>query len=177
MIQGQALSLFVRAARCFPEAGYEDTARLIFRSLADKNGGDFAVEEEEGVWYEEYEGEFRSYVLNGFLFAAWGIFDYALFSGESAAAELWSRCLDSARKRLRMYEWRFGPVLWTVYDLKYREPCSTFYQRLHCDLLWDIARVTEDTVFAEYEKRWRNGLKFRHAMWALARARNLASRS
>jgi len=172
MIQGQALSLLVRAAEYLREPKYAEMARGVYVSLTGSGGSGFALEEDEGVWFEEYVGSLRSHVLNGFLFTAWGIYDYALFSGEKAAFELWERCLSSAGRRLPEYEWGLGSVLWTVYDLRYREPCSSFYHRLHCDLLGDFVQVTGDDTLGRFESRWRKALKNRLAVWVLVRMRN-----
>lgn len=93
MAQGQALSLF---ARLYEETGddrWRDAAEGTFATfLAELTDGgpSFRHTTDDGLWFEEYAGDGvpPTQVVNGHIYALFGLYDWAVRGGAAEAAEL-----------------------------------------------------------------------------------------
>ena len=74
MAQGEAASLLVRAAAEFGEAELARAAVRASRSLLDSGSG-LVSQTDAGPVLQEYPTEVPSHVLNGWMFALWGLYD------------------------------------------------------------------------------------------------------
>jgi hypothetical protein len=135
MAQGQALSTFVRLYEHTSAQRWRDAADMTFLSLrlAPVEGQPPAswVSAEGDLWLEEYPRwpiTNSERVLNGHLFAADGLFEYALLTGDPAAAELFDAALTTVRRYVldgfRMPSWA------SAYCLRHRTP-SLNYHKVH----------------------------------------------
>ncbi|MDP9821627.1 D-glucuronyl C5-epimerase family protein [Nocardioides massiliensis] len=93
MAQGQVLSLFVRLFEETGEQRWRDAADRTFRSLDDEGPREQPwsayVDPEGYFWFEEYAGELEPLlVLNGHMFAMFGVWDYWNLTGSEQAVEL-----------------------------------------------------------------------------------------
>jgi hypothetical protein len=85
MAQGEALSLFARLYETTNEMKYFEMAEKLFNSF--DNFGTFDafwianINENNYYWIEEYPQQPPSHVLNGFVFAIFGLSDYYLLTG------------------------------------------------------------------------------------------------
>ncbi|MCD1287686.1 hypothetical protein CV023_17930 [Brevibacterium sp. CCUG 69071] len=105
MAQGQALSAVSRLYEIFPEREYLEFAATLFRSFellpsSEQPDTPWVVDIDSSgyLWLEEYPypGQGKC-VINGHLFAAWGIYDYwRVFSNEKAYT-LASAALESTK--------------------------------------------------------------------------------
>jgi hypothetical protein len=146
MAQGEAASLFVRVRR--PGA-----ARRAVASLLDP-ASPLVAETPEGPVLQEYPTDPPSHVLNGWIFALWGLYDAG---GEGTAERdafvLGVRALEARLPRYRLL------LDWSRYDLYPRHPlvhaASPFYHRLHVAQLEATNRLFPSDVFAEQAGRWR----------------------
>jgi len=157
LAQGQGISLLVRAHAETGEVKYLDAARLAFCSfLADTDSGGVTFHDEAGdVWFEEYILSPPTHILNGFIWAAWGIYDYWLATGDGEAQSLFASAVETLRKNLDPYDLGF----WSRYELsRTRLPmiASPFYHRLHVTQLRVMHKITGAKVFAHYADRWEN---------------------
>ena len=154
MAQGEAASFLVRAASLLERPELLAAARRAVRPLLDARPG-IVVETEEGPVLEEYPTSPPSHVLNGWVFALWGLYDVAHSdSGDAESAALFARSTDTLAARLRLYELPGG---WTRYDL-YPHPlpnvASPFYHRLHVVQLRALAALYPSTRIVEAADRW-----------------------
>lgn len=117
-------------------------------------------------------------ILNGSLFALFGLYDYERFVSETRGrdaeqAEKFSekRMLEQVgpetedlnflvleeniRKILPCFE--FGS--WSRYNLK-NSLCSRFYHQLHIDMLKAMYELTEKDIYLRYAGKWEKGLRF-----------------
>jgi heparosan-N-sulfate-glucuronate 5-epimerase len=156
MAQGEAVSLLVRAAATVPDDGFATAAEGALAPLLDPDLG-LIAETPEGPVLQEYPTTPPAHVLNGWIFALWGLHDAAL-SG-SASAEAADRAFragtDALARRLPRYEVALG---WSRYDL-FPHPivhvASPFYHLLHTAQLQATARLRPDvSEFAETAARW-----------------------
>jgi hypothetical protein len=157
LAQGQGISLLVRAYRETGNRAYLDAADRAFASClkSTDEGGVVFTDENGAVWIEEYIVSPPTHILNGFMWAAWGVYDYYLASKDDAARNLFSNAVQTLRDNLDRYDLGF----WSLYELSgTRLPmvASAFYHRLHVVQLRVMHRLTGDEIFARYADRWEN---------------------
>lgn len=169
LAQGQGISLLVRVFQETGEERYLDAAQKAFeafgREVAD--GGVSYRDEMGRVWFEEYIVDPPSHILNGFLWAAWGVYDYALLTKDEGASSLFAEGANTVAANLERYDTGY----WSLYELSpTRLPmlASPFYHQLHIVQLRVTARLTGEPKFPEFARRWeryaRNPFKRRRAL-------------
>jgi len=173
LAQGQGISLLLRAAAASGKNDYLDAARSAFESLSrtTADGGVLFVDEFQDVWIEEYIVTPPTHILNGFIWALWGVYDYSLTFPTSQARDLFNRCVETLTKNLARYDNGF----WSLYEQSgTRLPmvASRFYHQLHIVQLRVMHQLTNLAVFAQTADRWEEYSRNR-----LNRARALAHKS
>ena len=157
LAQGQGISLLVRAHKESGEPRYLDAARQAYASFQqpiDKGGVAF-TDESGDLWFEEYIVFPPTHILNGFIWALWGIYDYFLATRESTAHDLFSRGVRTLLHNLDRYDLGF----WSLYEQSgTRLPmvASRFYHQLHIVQLRVMHRLTGEEAFARVADRWEN---------------------
>ena len=160
LAQGQGISLLVRASA---ETGQEKFLRAAvqafecFRTNIDAGGVAF-TDPQGNLWFEEYIVSKPTHILNGFIWAAWGVYDYFLATGSREAVNLFVSAVDTLRKNLDRYDLGF----WSLYEQSgTRLPmiASPFYHRLHITQLRVMHRITAEAAFAQYADRWESYLR------------------
>jgi hypothetical protein len=157
LAQGQAISLLVRAHAKTGERKYLNCAALAFRSfLTDvASGGVRFLDAEKNVWFEEYLVSPPTHILNGFIWAAWGVYDYFLATGSREAMGLFAGAVTTLDANLARYDLGF----WSRYELSgtlLPMIASRFYHRLHVTQLRVMHRITSEKIFDVYAQRWEN---------------------
>jgi len=155
LAQGQGISLLVRVAQETGKSEYLEAATRAFTSLSKstQEGGVVFTDEHGDIWFEEYVVSPPTHILNGFIWAAWGVYDFFLATKEKTAQELFDCAVRTLHKNLDRYDLRF----WSLYELSgTRLPmvASTFYHQLHITQLRLMHRLTGDDVFSQYAERW-----------------------
>ncbi len=155
LAQGQGISLLVRAHKESGDSRYLDAARATFISFQHpiEEGGVAFTDESGDLWFEEYIVSPPTHILNGFIWALWGVYDYALATKESAAEELFTLCVRTLLHNLDRYDLGF----WSLYEQSgTRLPmvASGFYHRLHIVQLRVMYRLTGEELFARVADRW-----------------------
>ncbi len=155
LAQGQGLSLLCRMHRATGEDRYLDSAREAFRSLTipASEGGVSLPDGDDGAWLEETVVDPPTHILNGFLWAIWGVRDYAQASGDPAAHDLLERCTRTLTRHLDDFDCGF----WSLYEQSgTRLPmlASGFYHALHISQLRITARLLEMPELARTADRW-----------------------
>ncbi len=148
MCQGEGASLLLRAAKEFGvEKDASDAKKAIDFMLRDiTDGGTSSIIEGYRV-LNEYTN--LPLVLNGWIFAAFGIFDLVLF-GYKEYQVIWKQTIDS----IKFFLPRFDNGYWSLYDLD-GKITSPFYHNLHIAQLEVLYQLTEDDCFLEFENRWK----------------------
>lgn len=164
LAQGQGISVLVRAHQETGNAAYLEAARRAFETFRKTaaEGGVTYVDENGYIWFEEAIVDPPTHILNGFIWATWGVYDYHLHTGEPDAAHLLAEAVCTLKNNLH----RFDIGFWSLYEQSgTRMKClaSPFYHRLHIVQLLVMYRLTGESIFAEYAHRWeayrRNWLK------------------
>jgi hypothetical protein len=156
LAQGQGVSLLVRAHRATGEGRYLDAAHEAFRSMVTdvEAGGVRIADGVDGAWLEETIVQPPTHILNGFLWAIWGVRDYAVASDSRRARELLAACTRTLLRHLPSFDCGF----WSLYEQSgTRLPmlASPFYHQLHINQLAITARLLAEPALAGWAARWR----------------------
>lgn len=153
--QGTGISLLGRMYKETRDKGYLETAKKAFLSLnlpIDKGGVKF-TDEKNNIWLEEYLIDQPTHILNGFLWALWGVWDFWLLTRDKSALKLWDDCVKTLKENLPRYDAGF----WSLYDLSkqaLRMLASPFYHKLHIVQLKIMNILTNESIFGEYAKKF-----------------------
>jgi len=155
LAQGQGISLLARASQEARSDEYLRAAERAFTSfLKPTTDGGVAFTDEQGnLWFEEYIVSPPTHILNGFLWAAWGVYDYFLATRSGAAQDLFAEAVRTLKTNLGRYDLGF----WSLYeqsDTVLPMLASPFYHRLHIVQLRVMHRLTGDEIFARFADRW-----------------------
>jgi heparosan-N-sulfate-glucuronate 5-epimerase len=155
LAQGQGISVLVRAHREVGDTLYFDAAQRAFEPLlktAD-NGGVACRDDSGHTWLEEYIVSPPTHILNGFIWASWGVYDYFLATGESVAQGLFDQAVETLAASLHRYDAGF----WSLYEqsgTRMKMLASPFYHHLHIVQLEILYRLTGREIFRQYAMRW-----------------------
>jgi hypothetical protein len=187
MGQGQGISVLVRAYDVTKHDKYLTTAQRALEPFAYEvtEGGVTARLADGSVYYEEYPSQPYSHVLNGHIFALWGLYDYAIFRQDGHVRRMFEQGADTLRKFLPRYDVGY----WSRYCL-FPHPlpnvASPFYHDLHIHQLRALFALTEIGEFRDYADRWERQFdrwrnftravygKVRFKVWIKARKKNLS---
>jgi heparosan-N-sulfate-glucuronate 5-epimerase len=162
LAQGQGISLLVRAYCETGEAAYFQAAERTFASFlkSTADGGVTFTDARGNTWFEEYIVKPPTHILNGFIWAAWGIYDYFLATGNRVAQDLFAAATHTLHVNLQRYDLGF----WSLYEQPGCEQtgnrtllpmiASPFYHRLHVVQLRIMHAITGDELFARFADKW-----------------------
>ena len=155
LAQGQGIAVLLRADKESAGNGYLEAAKLalkcFYKPVAE--GGVAFTDEQGDVWFEEYIVSPPTHILNGFIWATWGVYDYFLATKDASSQDLFYRSVQTLLRNLDRYDLGF----WSVYEQSgTRLPmvASAFYHRLHVVQLRIMHRLTSERKFAEVADRW-----------------------
>jgi heparosan-N-sulfate-glucuronate 5-epimerase len=155
MAQGQAISVLLRAHRLSGEERYLEAAREALPPLQTPVSEGGTQSTLDGVTVlEEYPTPRPSAVLNGWIFALWGVHELANVTGEPAARELFQRSAAGLVELLPRYDIGWWS-LYSLYDHGRPDLAKPFYQRLHPEMLEGLALITGAEPLRAYARRWR----------------------
>jgi len=145
MTQGEGISVLVRAYLLTQDADYLDAARRALGPMQKplQEGGTCRVVS-EGLILEEVPAEKYKAILNGWVFALFGLYDYLLIADSSEVRQMLERSLSALVAHLPSYNAGY----WSYYDLS-GHLASPFYHRLHIAQLeaLSLAFPEHDQVF------------------------------
>lgn len=153
LAQAQAASVFVRA---YLAGGGDRFAELAERAIAPILPGSTSgllVATSEGPVPEESPSCPPSLILNGWVYALWGIWDVALALGDEDCRCLFEESTNCLRRTIHRYDVGW----WSRYSLyPHRLPdlAKPFYHRLHVHQLEITARLVGARDLSETARRW-----------------------
>ena len=160
LAQGQAISVLIRAHQLTEDERYVEAAHQGYRGfhyLARDHEGGLLDDQNGFIWLEEYIVNPPNHVLNGFIWALWGVRDYAVYFSDNHAKNLWNKCLETLQTNLAHYDLGF----WTSYDWPQGcdrnqpvMPSSLYYQKLHSIQMLACYNLTGKRFFLDYYKKW-----------------------
>lgn len=149
LIQGQALSFIVRCIEFVDLEARDDVealARDAYKNLVCEisKGGC----RRDGTYeLEEYPSDERNMVLNGYISAVWGVYDYGLYLGTPESKQTSATYLEHLITVLPQFDVGF----WSRYCLKtfslyYSNLASPYYHREHIAQLEVVLEMTQSEV-------------------------------
>ncbi len=161
LAQGQGVSLLLRAhAHAHTEdEKYQRAAEKAFVALTRPiaEGGvlfeDASKDNEKNLWIEEYLVDPPTHILNGFMWALWGVFDFWLARADASAKGIFDRGVETLVRNLA----RFDTGYWSLYEqsgTRLKMLASPFYHQLHIVQLRVMSKLTGDARFAAVAERW-----------------------
>lgn len=168
MAQGLAISVFTRAFQLTRDPGYLDAALRAAAALARpiEVGGCSSFDQEGLPFLEEIAANPPAHILNGAIFALWGLYDLEEISN------VFQSFKELVTKRLIKELPHYDITYWSRYDLRYQAPASRGYHILHISQLKVLHKLTGDPIFKYYADKWqsylKNPLKRIRAFWEKA---------
>ena len=165
--QGHGISVLARAYWLTKKSIFLNTADkafLSFLNTIDVEGGVKYVDRDGFVWFEEAIVEPCTHILNGFIWALWGLYDYWLLTRRDTALVLFNEGIRTLEHNLYRYDNGF----WSTYDLaKTRLPgiASWYYHNLHIAQLKVLHSLTNKEIFIRYADKWDGYRKIKFNRW------------
>jgi heparosan-N-sulfate-glucuronate 5-epimerase len=155
MAQGQCASLLVRVGLETADDPFLESARLGLQPMrVSTNRGGVVAGLGTGFFLEEYPTDPPSLVLNGGVFALWGVYDVWRALDDGEAEELFAGAHETLSQHID--EWDTG--FWSRYDL-YPHPivniASDSYHSLHTDQLTALDLIAPSASLRDAAARFR----------------------
>lgn len=162
LAQAQGISLLLRA---YKESGNnefmlvaEQACKAMLKPVSE---GGLLLRHNGNVFLEEVVADRPTAILDGLIFAIFGLNDYCIVKkNDHHAAQVLRECIDTIARLLPDYDLGY----WSRADL-YAEhppmPSSRFYHTLHIAQLRVLADITKNKIFDDYSNRWQSMLMSR----------------
>jgi len=152
MAQGLAISVLIRAYQLTSDKKYlnaaEKACKVFEVDIAD--GGVIFIDEKGNAWIEEYALLPPPHVLNGFIFALFGLYDFYRVTKDEDALKLFEMGTKTLEKNIEKYDTGY----WSLYNLLDKHPAAKSYHELHIKQLNVLYNLTKQEIFNEYATRW-----------------------
>jgi hypothetical protein len=159
--------VLVRAFLATEDARWRRDARAAIRPLLARRRTDLVTPTECGPVLEEAPCDPPSQILNGWIYALWGLRDVHLALGDDDAGDRWlesARCLGAVVGRYDVGWW----TRYSLYPHRLADLAKPFYHRLHATQAEVMFRLTGIDAFGQTASRWRAYDNRPHCALALA---------
>lgn len=155
LAQGQGISVLTRAFKETKDKRYEFAAKSAFEAFLNptSKGGVNYTDEEGYNWIEEYIVYPPTHILNGFIWALWGVYDYTLLFQDKKALQQYNIYKLTLTEKLNSFDNGF----WSLYEHSgtfLKMISSTFYHKLHIVQLEIMYLLTGNNIFKEFSEKW-----------------------
>jgi hypothetical protein len=160
MAQGQALSAFSRLYQVTGNKRYLERAEETFNSLVVLKSNDGSVwvsmvDDRQYFWIEEYPMEAPTHVLNGYLYAILGLYDYYQVDKSDRVKDVLQASLLTIHDHIDQYR---VPGDLSKYCLKHPHQ-SPLYHKIHIQQLDVVYKMTGMKKFGEMKKTFETDRK------------------
>jgi hypothetical protein len=156
MAQGEAISVLLRAEHIAPNKGYADAAwRAAEPFRHDISEGGVVWRNGPNIFFEEVANVNAPHILNGCIFALWGLWELWVSAPESWQGESIARCVETLKRWLPSYDTGW----WTLYSLMRtatgRTHLSTLkYHAFHIAQMQILGAMFDEPQFTRAAERW-----------------------
>ena len=153
MCQGEGASLFLRGYRETGEPKYLAAARkaIDFMLKSVEDGGCLSITHDDYILLEYTH---KAPVLNGWIFALWGLYDILLVCEDAHYANMYHSILETLIRYLPVFDNGY----WSLYDTD-GAITSPFYHHLHIAQMDALYQLTGQQAFSQYRLKWENDQK------------------
>jgi hypothetical protein len=158
LTQSLGISILLRQYQQTNDAVYLDVARSALAWIKKPvSEGGISVKTQHGTWYEEYPSiNNPSHVLNGHLWALFGIWDYYRATGDKAAKKMFDEGISILKRDIHKYD----VSDWSVYSQANSLDLVTGeYQNFIVLQLLVLHKITGECMFQKYAKKWGDSQK------------------
>ena len=162
MAQGEGISLLLRVYLETKDEKFLKSAmkaKDFLLSTIEDGGVSLCIDDD--IFF--YECTFEPLILNGWIFALWGLYDYCKVVDDGMAKEKLTITLNSLKRALPKFDIKY----WSVYQEDGKRICSPFYHKLHIAQLRVMYDLFGDKIFKEYADKWD---KYQKSFWKRTRA-------
>ena len=164
MAQGEIMSLFLRYYQISNDPIHLEAARKAYQFLQiEDDTHSVRRKDERGyLWFEEYPSSPPSYVLNGYIYAIFGLYDlYRVTKDITVKADI-DACLETLKANLPKYDAGY----WSYYDQLKKELVRYYYQKnVHVLQMKAMYQLTNEPIFDKYAKKWAKTLTPLHFLF------------
>lgn len=160
MAQGRSISVLVRAYAETLNSKYLDACKKALNTFDPdfKTSKIVTILDNGDYFYQEYPGDVNSFVLNGAVFALWGVFDFYNFTGDEKAFALFNKGVDGVISKLNGYDLGY----WSCYDLYHvsnKSPiintCTAHYHNIHIKQMEVMYQISGRNEFKSIHDHWK----------------------
>ena len=158
MAQGECISFYLRMYQLTQKRSYYTTAikAYEFMKIPISQNGVRILDEKGNLWLEEYPDNPPILVLNGFIYALFGLYDLYRVTNRPDVKKDIDACILTLKNRLSDFDAGF----WSYYDLRYKELVRYYYQKnVHVPQLEVLFQLTQEPIFSFYKKKWENQIR------------------
>lgn len=153
LAQGNGISLLLRAYLVTEDKKYLKSAELAAESMFTpiEDGGCTNIDSKGYKWIEEVIRHPPTHILNGFMWALFGVFDFYLLTKSEYYKNIFKDYVNTLKDNLYIFDAKF----WSYYDASSDKMlASSFYHRLHIVQLRILFRMTRLNIFKVYAEKW-----------------------
>jgi hypothetical protein len=168
LAQGEAISVLVRAHAMTDDLSFIECAKKAYKLMMQPvEQGGCSYYDDDRIYLEEYPENPRSSVLNGWIYAVFGLYDFMIATNDTDVRNVLERTLKTLVHSLKSYDTGY----WTLYD-RHGTIASPSYHALHIVLLDALILITDGIIkdsenFRKYSVKW-NG--YQHNIFNRTRA-------
>ncbi len=156
LAQGLGLSVLARAYQESNKREYLEAHSKAWVSMTKKidEGGVIDIDKDGNYWIEEYIVNPPTHILNGFIWALWGIYDTWKLLDNSDAEKLFHQSSKTIENNLSKYDAGY----WSLYEQSGTMMpmlSSPFYHQLHIVQLKILTILTSNSVFEKTAQKWK----------------------
>ena len=152
MAQGQGICVLLRAHQNTGRTDYLSAARRAFEVMrlpVDQGGTSYPGN--EGIWLEEYpNAPILTHVMNGHVWALFGVWDIYRVTGSDDSLRLFSQGVAALKADLGRYDIGY----WAVSDQGTNKLLNSTYMDFEIDQLTVMHALTSDPAFLACAKKW-----------------------
>jgi hypothetical protein len=155
LAQGEGLSVLTRAYVLTGNETYLDVAEASVRSFGvEMDLGGVRHTDADGVWYEEIAdaGAHSGKVLNGFMNALFGLYEFWFETGNDNAYSLFFEGTHTLSENI----YRYDTGSWSYYDLLHHSAASLSYHKQHIAQLRIMYQLTGIEIFSVYSDKFQS---------------------
>lgn len=162
LTQGQAISFLARATKYNLVVAGSDNAENLIKDIFSNmilplESGGTLLKKGEDLYFCEYCRKDDYIVLNGWVFAIFGLYDYQFCFKDDTSKKYLENTLKTLRGKIKQF--KMNDKKWSYYDNKQRI-CSYIYEDLHINMMDALYRLTKEDVFGELLNDLRRGNSF-----------------
>jgi hypothetical protein len=162
LVQGQAISLLVRAYQDTSEEKYLNSANLALVSLLidAENGGLHRLDSKGNIYFEEYPTLKPSRVLNGLIYTIWGLYDFLLINEDKNIKEIYNSSIQSFLDNIHHYDVGYWSKYYLYENANISQIASPYYHQEHISQLRAFNLIHENLLFSFYINKWVKYINF-----------------